>query len=156
MDRITSFSVNHDTIAEGMYISRIDFDDIVTYDIRMKKPNNGDFLSPGESHTLEHLFATYARNSEWKDHVLYVGPMGCLTGMYLLTKGLSHENALKLTQQSMDFVCNFEGTIPGSKREECGNYALHDLPAAKATASHLVNALSQWSIEKMSYADFLD
>ena len=80
MERIASFNVNHDTLEKGMYISRID-GDIVTYDIRMKKPNMGDYVSNEALHTFEHLFATYARNSEISDKVIYIGPMGCRTGL---------------------------------------------------------------------------
>ena len=85
MERIASFSVNHDRLHKGMYISRVD-GDVVTYDIRMKKPNGGDYLGNGELHTFEHLFATYARNSAYRDSVIYVGPMGCRTGFYLLLR----------------------------------------------------------------------
>ena len=82
MNRIASFSVDHRQIAEGMYISRID-EDVVTYDLRMKKPNRGDLLSNGEMHSLEHMFATLIRNSRLGDKVIYFGPMGCQTGFYL-------------------------------------------------------------------------
>ena len=85
MERIASFSVNHDKLEKGMYVSRID-GDIVTYDIRMKKPNQGDYLGNAELHTFEHLFATYARNSVYKESVIYVGPMGCRTGFYFLLR----------------------------------------------------------------------
>ena len=80
MEKIESFKINHDTLQKGMYISRID-GDIVTYDIRMKRPNMNDFLSNGTMHTFEHLFATYARNTEFQDKIVYVGPMGCRTGL---------------------------------------------------------------------------
>ena len=85
MEKIASFTIDHNKLQKGMYISRID-GDIVTYDIRMKKPNNNDFLSTGQMHTFEHLFATYARNTEFKDNVIYVGPMGCRTGFYFLVR----------------------------------------------------------------------
>ena len=85
MKKIASFTVNHDILEKGIYISRID-GDIVTYDIRMKKPNSRDYLGNGELHTIEHLFATFARNSEISDSVIYVGPMGCRTGFYLLLR----------------------------------------------------------------------
>ena len=81
MKKIASFTVNHDLLEKGMYVSRID-GDVITYDIRMKKPNGGDYLSPDGIHTFEHLFATFARNSRCADGVLYVGPMGCRTGFY--------------------------------------------------------------------------
>ena len=85
MDRIASFSVNHDKLEKGIYVSRID-GDVVSYDVRMKKPNGGDYLESPAMHTFEHLFATYARNSRFSDSVIYVGPMGCRTGFYLLLR----------------------------------------------------------------------
>ena len=94
MERIASFCVDHTRLERGMYISRVD-GDVVTYDIRMKKPNQGDYLANGALHTIEHLFATYARNSVYGPGVIYVGPMGCRTGFYLLTRGLSHADAIR-------------------------------------------------------------
>ena len=88
MERIASFCVDHTRLERGMYLSRQD-GDVLTWDIRMKKPNQGDYLTTAAAHTLEHLFATYARNSAVKDGVIYVGPMGCRTGFYLLTRGLT-------------------------------------------------------------------
>ena len=90
MERIASFCVDHTKLDRGMYLSRQD-GDVLTWDIRMKRPNHGDYLSTGAAHTLEHLFATYARNSAFKDSVIYVGPMGCRTGFYLLTRGLTRD-----------------------------------------------------------------
>ena len=95
MERIASFCVDHTKLDRGMYLSRQD-GDVLTWDIRMKKPNQGDYLSTAAAHTLEHLFATYARNSAFQDGVIYVGPMGCRTGFYLLTRGLTPAQALEL------------------------------------------------------------
>ena len=103
MERIASFCVDHTKLDRGMYLSRQD-GDVLTWDIRMKKPNHGDYLSTGAAHTLEHLFATYARNSAFRDGVIYVGPMGCRTGFYLLTRGLTPAEALKLTVESFRFM----------------------------------------------------
>ena len=108
MERIASFCVDHTRLDRGMYLSRQD-GDVLTWDIRMKKPNHGDYLSTGSAHTLEHLFATYARNSQYKDGVIYVGPMGCRTGFYLLTRGLTPAEALSLTVESFRFMAAFEG-----------------------------------------------
>lgn len=153
MKRISSFSVNHDTLEKGMYVSRID-GDIVTYDIRMKKPNNGDYLSNGALHTIEHLFATFVRNSEYSDDVIYVGPMGCRTGFYFLVRDrLSHKQAIRLFQDTLRYIAGFEGTLPGSRREECGNYLEHDLPGAKDVARDMQEVLSGWTPEKMNYQD---
>ena len=151
MKTITSFTVNHDKLNKGMYISRKD-GDIVTYDIRMKKPNGGDYLTDGALHTFEHLFATYARNSAWADSVIYVGPMGCRTGFYLLLRDVVNEQeALLLVRKAFLFIATFEGQIPGSKRSECGNYQEHDLQGAKTVAKDMFGVLKEWSKERMIY-----
>ena len=151
MEKIASFTVDHDKLQKGMYISRID-GDIITYDIRMKKPNNNDFLSTGAMHTFEHLFATYARNTEFKDNVIYIGPMGCRTGFYFLVRNkISNQQALDIVKQTLNFVKTFEGEIPGSKRQECGNYLDHDLNGAKAVAIDMIGVLKDWTVEKMNY-----
>lgn len=151
MKKIASFTVNHDKLKKGMYISRID-GDVVTYDIRMKLPNGGDYFSMSAAHTLEHLFATYARNSRFSQSVLYVGPMGCRTGFYLLLRdNVSGTDAIALVKESMAFIRGFEGEIPGSKKEECGNYLDHDLAGAKALAADMCDVLADWTIEKLKY-----
>ena len=151
MEKIASFTVNHDTITKGMYISRID-GDVVTYDIRMKIPNGGDYFPMSAAHTMEHLFATYARNSRFGKHILYVGPMGCRTGFYLLVRdSMSHSEAIQLVQESMAFIRDFEGEIPGNKKEECGNYLDHDLNGAKALGADMVAALTDWKEENLIY-----
>lgn len=151
MKKIASFTVNHDKLKKGMYISRVD-GDVVTYDIRMKKPNGGDYLGNGELHTFEHLFATYARNSEYSDSVIYVGPMGCRTGFYLLLRDtVSKADAIRLVKESFAFIRDFEGEIPGSRREECGNYKEHDLVGAKKTAADMLTVLENWTEDKLGY-----
>ena len=151
MKKIASFTVNHDKLQKGMYISRVD-GDVITYDIRMKTPNAGDYLSNGALHTFEHLFATYARNSALSDSVIYVGPMGCRTGCYFLLRDrVSRADALALVRESFAFIEQFEGEIPGSRREECGNYLEHDLPGAKETAADMLRVLKNWTPEKMKY-----
>jgi S-ribosylhomocysteine lyase len=151
MERIASFTVNHDKLRKGMYISRVD-GDVVTYDIRMKKPNGGDYLGNGELHTFEHLFATCARNSRWKDQVLYVGPMGCRTGFYLLLRdSVSRSDAIRLVQESFRFIASYQGEIPGASRQECGNYLEHDLEGARRTAQDMQAVLTGWNEEKLIY-----
>ena len=151
MKRIASFAVDHDKLQKGMYVSRID-GDVVTYDIRMKKPNGGDYLPNGAMHTIEHLFATYARNSGWGDRVIYVGPMGCRTGFYLLLRdSVSRGQALELVKSSMAFIADFEGKIPGTNRIECGNYLEHDLAGAKAAARDMCAVLDGYTPDKMDY-----
>ena len=153
MKRIASFTVNHDTLEKGMYISRID-GDVVTYDIRMKKPNGGDYLSASEAHTMEHLFATYARNSALGDQVIYVGPMGCRTGFYFLVRGtISHEQAIAMVKESMAFARDFEGEIPGNKKEECGNYLDHDLAGAKGLGGEMYEVLKNWQVSDLKYKE---
>lgn len=151
MKKIASFTVNHNKLNKGMYISRID-GDIVTYDIRMKKPNNNDFLPNGAMHTFEHLFATYVRNTKYANDIIYVGPMGCRTGFYFLVRNnISHSEALNLIKECFDFIKNFEGEIPGTKLEECGNYLEHDLQGAKNVALDMLSVLNNWTEEKMTY-----
>ena len=153
MKKIASFTVNHDTLTEGIYISRID-GDIVTYDIRMKKPNGGDYLKNGAMHTFEHLFATYARNTEFADKVIYVGPMGCRTGFYLLLRdSVSYSDAIRLVKESFKFIADYEGEIPGTKKEECGNYLEHDLEGAKQNAKDILGIIENWTVEMLKYKD---
>lgn len=151
LKRIASFSVDHDKLQKGMYVSRID-GDVITYDIRMKRPNGGDYLSNGALHTFEHLFATYARNTKLADQVIYVGPMGCRTGFYLLLREkVSRKEALDLVREAFRFITEFEGEIPGAKHNECGNYLEHDLPAAKAAAADMLKVLENWTPARMDY-----
>ena len=151
MEKIASFTVNHDRLEKGMYVSRTD-GDVITYDIRMKKPNGGDYLGNGELHTFEHLFATYARNSEYGRQVIYVGPMGCRTGFYLLLRdAVSGSKAIRLVKEAFGFIRDFEGEIPGSRREECGNYREHDLAGARRTAEDMLTVLADWTAEKLTY-----
>ena len=153
MKRIASFSVNHDVLEPGLYLSRID-GDCVTYDVRMKKPNGGEYLGNGAMHTFEHLFATYARNTEYADQIIYVGPMGCRTGFYLLLRdNVSHEEAIKLVQDSMKFIAAYEGKIPGTNKIECGNYLEHDLEGAKREAAAMIPVLEGWMPEMMKYKE---
>ncbi len=150
MERIASFCVDHTKLHRGMYISRQD-GDVITYDIRMKEPNKGDYLENAAMHTIEHLFATYARNSAYSQHVLYVGPMGCRTGFYLLTRDLPHEDAIRLVQDSFAFMADYVGDIPGASEVECGNYREQDLPNAKRESAAMIPVLENWTVEKLSY-----
>ena len=150
MEKIQSFQVDHDTIGIGMYISRID-GDICTYDIRMCIPNSGKYLDYKAIHTIEHLFATYARNTKFSKNIVYVGPMGCRTGFYFLTRGLSHKNALQIVQDAFSFILNFNGDIPGCSRKECGNYLAHDLTEAKQSIQPILSVLQNWTEEKLQY-----
>lgn len=145
MKTIASFTVDHDKLEKGMYVSRVD-GDVVTYDIRMVKPNGGIYLPNPAMHTFEHLFATYVRNSAFSDQIIYVGPMGCRTGFYFLTRdAMSGEQAIALVRECFAFIAAFEGKIPGSERKECGNYLEHDLPGAKAVAANMCQVLEHWT-----------
>ena len=150
MKRIASFTIDHDLLTEGMYLSRTD-GDVVTYDLRFVRPNTPPFLENAGMHTLEHLFATFVRNSEYEEHIVYFGPMGCRTGFYFLTRGMTHAQAIALTQQALSFVAAYDGVIPGSSKEECGNYLEHDLAAARCYAAHLGNAIADWTVSDLAY-----
>ncbi len=153
MKKIASFTVNHDKLKKGMYISRID-GDAVTYDIRMKIPNGGDYLGTGEMHTFEHLFATFARNSSLGGSVIYVGPMGCRTGFYLVMRDAADSaQTISMVREAFEFIAGFEGEIPGAKREECGNYLDHDLAGAKRVAADMCAVLRGWTPEKLKYEE---
>lgn len=153
MKTIESFKVNHNILQKGMYISRID-GDVITYDIRMKRPNNEehDYLENAAMHSFEHLFATFARNSKYSENIVYVGPMGCRTGFYFLVRDkISHQEALDLFKDSLSFIRDFEGKIPGTNKIECGNYLEHDLDGAKKIATDMLDVLKDWTVEKMNY-----
>lgn len=151
MKTIASFTVDHDKLEKGMYVSRVD-GDVITYDIRMVKPNGGVYLPNPAMHTFEHLFATYVRNSAFRDQIIYVGPMGCRTGFYFLTRdAMSGEQAIALVRECFAFIAAFEGKIPGSERKECGNYLEHDLPGAKAVAADMCQVLEHWTEPMLQY-----
>lgn len=150
MEKINSFKVNHDKIDKGMYISRID-DDIITYDIRMVKPNTPPYLENAAIHTFEHLFATFVRNSSFSKNIIYVGPMGCRTGFYFLTRNLSHDDAINLIKDCICYIAAFNGEIPGATKQECGNYLDHDLKTAKQYALDMIEVLKDYNVKKLSY-----
>ena len=129
MDKIPSFQKNHDALSVGLY-AQTDANGVTTFDLRMKKPNAGDYISPKALHTVEHLMATALRNSRAKENIIYFGPMGCRTGFYLLTVRMAHEEVLALLKESIPVALTLD-EIPGSRREECGNYLEHDLDGAK-------------------------
>lgn len=129
MEKIPSFQKNHDTLAVGLH-AQTDGHGVTTFDLRFKKPNAGDYITPKALHTIEHLLATVLRNSREKDNIIYFGPMGCRTGFYLLTRNLSYGDTLALLKESIPVALALD-EIPGSKREECGNYLEHDLADAK-------------------------
>lgn len=136
MNKIPSFTINHEKLQRGIYVSRKDEvgnEVVTTFDIRMKEPNREPVVHPGALHTIEHLAATFLRNDEeWKDRVIYWGPMGCLTGNYLLLRGdLEPKDIVPLMQRTFRFIADFEREIPGAAPRDCGNFLLHDLPMAR-------------------------
>lgn len=153
MKKIASFTVNHHLLTKGMYLSRID-GDVVTYDVRMKKPNGGDYLDMDSAHTFEHLFATYARNSRFAEQIIYVGPMGCRTGFYFLARdSITPQEAIDLVKESMAFIAGYDGEIPGNTAEECGNYLAHNLSGAKALAADMAQVLQDWTEKDLQYKE---
>ena len=136
MKKIPSFTIDHERLLRGIYVSRKDQvggDTVTTFDERMKEPNREPVLHNGAIHTIEHLAATYLRNDpQWKDSIVYWGPMGCLTGCYLLMRGdLQPMDIAGLLERTFSFIATFEGDIPGAAPRDCGNYLLHDLPMAR-------------------------
>jgi S-ribosylhomocysteine lyase len=155
MERIASFCVDHTRLLPGMYLSRQDGADgeILTWDIRMKQPNKGSYLSPAAAHTLEHLFATYARNSKYSRGVVYVGPMGCRTGMYVIFKGdLESADVAEIMKDCYQYMADFDEEIPAAKPEMCGNYLDHNLGITRIECQKFVDeVLSCIKEENMVY-----
>ena len=150
MDKIASFCVDHTVLMPGVYVSRID-GDVTTYDLRMFRPNGGVYLENAPLHTIEHLFATYARNCEYKDSVIYFGPMGCRTGFYFLTRSLDNATVLQIIKDGFRFIADYEGDIPGASAVECGNYLDQDLGGAKLVAAEYCKILAPLTADDMNY-----
>lgn len=135
MERITSFTIDHLNLYPGLYVSRRDKkgDCIVTsFDLRITAPNREPVIDMPALHTIEHLGATYLRNSAQKEEIVYFGPMGCRTGCYLVMFGdRSPEDIYDLILQLCDFILSYEGEIPGARPEQCGNYSEQNLNMAK-------------------------
>lgn len=158
MEKIASFTINHLKLLRGIYVSRVDTlpngDVVTTFDIRMKQPNREPAVSQSALHTIEHLAATYLRNQpEWKNKVIYWGPMGCCTGNYLLMSGkLTSKDILPLMQDTFRFIAEYEGSIPGATARDCGNYTLNNLPMAKWEArKYLIEVLENIKDENLEY-----
>ncbi len=140
MEKIQSFTIDHDLLDEGMYISRTD-GDITTFDLRTRKPNMGDYMDNITMHSVEHMFATYMRNSEIGGSVIYFGPMGCRTGFYLLTRGVDKEVVFEETKKVLKKIIAHEGAVFGASRKECGNYRELDLEKAKIECRRYLSIL---------------
>lgn len=159
MEKIPSFTIDHECLKRGIYVSRKDMignETVTTFDIRMKEPNREPALHPGALHTIEHLAATYLRNDPvWRERIVYWGPMGCLTGNYLVVRGdYLSADMIELMRRTFLFVAEFEGEIPGATPKDCGNYLLHDLPMARYEArKYIAEVLDNISKENLVYPE---
>ena len=157
MEKIPSFTINHLKLSRGIFVSRKDEiggETVTTFDIRMKEPNREPALGQGAIHTIEHLAATYLRNDpEWGGRIVYWGPMGCLTGNYLLLRGdLRSFDILPLMRRTFEFIAGYDGPVPGAAPADCGNYLLHDLPMARYEArKYLDEVLAHPGPENLEY-----
>lgn len=146
MELIASFKVNHLKLLPGLYVSRKDkvgIETITTFDLRFTAPNIEPVMDIPAVHTIEHLGATFLRNSTIKDKVVYFGPMGCRTGFYFIFAGdCNSESILPLIEEMVHFIIDFDGEIPGATPEQCGNYQDQNLPMAKYYAKKYLEALS--------------
>lgn len=159
MNKIPSFTIDHLRLLRGIYVSRkdeVNGEIITTFDIRMKEPNREPALGQGALHTIEHLAATYLRNEpQWKDRIIYWGPMGCLTGNYLLMRGnLEPQDILLLMQDTFRFIAQYDGEVPGAAPKDCGNWLLHDLPMARWEADKFLReVLEHMTAANMRYPE---
>ena len=159
MEKITSFTIDHLRLQTGLYVSRVDCagqEKITTFDIRMTRPNTEPVMDTAAVHAIEHLGATYLRNEpQWKDRVLYFGPMGCRTGFYLLLAG-SYESRdiLPLVDGMFRFIAAFEGEIPGASAKDCGNYLDMNLPMARYHAEKYIREVLDHPVQdRLVYPD---
>lgn len=141
IDKITSFTVDHRKLEPGIYVSRVD-GDITTYDMRMRKPNTGNLVDNATLHSLEHMFATYIRNSDIKDEVIYFGPMGCQTGFYLLIRNAENEKVLFVIKNVLQNIIDHDGEMFGYSEIECGNYRNLSVELAKKEAKQYLTVLN--------------
>lgn len=146
MKKITSFTVDHRTMIPGIYVSRID-GDITTYDMRLKKPNGGDYMTDLEAHSFEHMFATFIRNSKIAEDVIYFGPMGCMTGFYLLVRNAENAKILHEVLWALDGIISHDGGVFGASEIECGNYKCLDILSAKSVAEDYKRVLTARDID---------
>ena len=144
MEKIASFTVNHLDLLPGVYVSRKDYvgqEVLTTFDLRMCAPNREPVMNTAELHTIEHLAATFLRNhAQWKDRVIYFGPMGCRTGCYLILAGdYTSADGISLVRDTFAFIADYQGEIPGAAAKDCGNYLDQNLPMARFLAEKYLN-----------------
>ena len=152
MERIASFQVDHTKLLPGMYLSRRD-GDVTTFDLRFKKPNTGDLLSNAQLHSVEHLIATFLRNSPQKEAVIYFGPMGCQTGFYFLfdSRLLTDAQAIELLQEVFAQAGAYHGEMPGKSPKECGNYINLDTELGREACQWYAQLIAHWTEAQLAY-----
>ena len=153
MERIASFTVDHNKLLPGLYLSRRD-GEVTTFDLRFKRPNTGDLLTNSEMHSAEHLIATLLRNSPEKDAVIYFGPMGCQTGFYFLfdSRRLTDCEAIGLLQRVFNAAAAYDGAMPGSSAAECGNFANLSVKEGRRVCAYYAGVIAGWTAEQLQYA----
>ena len=152
MEGVAGLTVDHNVVVPGLYLSRRD-GSVVTFDLRFKKPNTGDLLSNSQMHSVEHLVATFLRNSAGKDAVVYFGPMGCQTGFYFLFDGdkLTNGQAIALLQAVFAQAAVYDGPMPGCSAAECGNYRNLSVEEGRACCAWYSRLIDRWTEEKLTY-----
>lgn len=152
MEKIKSFQINHNILEPGFYISRQD-GDIITYDLRTRKPNAGNYMDNATMHSLEHMFATFVRNGDIADKVIYFGPMGCQTGFYLLVRECTPAEVFEKTKEVLEKIIAHEGEVFGASAIECGNYRNLDIFLAHAEAKKYLEVLKAQTNMKFTYPE---
>lgn len=158
MEKITSFTIDHIKLQPGLYVSRKDkvgAETVTTFDLRLTSPNEEPVINTAEMHTIEHLAATFLRNEpQWKEKVLYFGPMGCRTGFYLLLSGdYASADVVPLVRDCFRFIGNFEGAVPGASAKDCGNYLDMNLPMAKYWGCRYAALLEAIPADRLIYPE---
>ena len=158
MEKITSFTIDHIKLQPGLYVSRKDSvgsETVTTFDLRITNPNEEPVMNTAEIHTIEHLAATFLRNHpQWKQKVLYFGPMGCRTGFYLLLAGdLTSEDVRSLVAECFAFIAEFHDEVPGASAKDCGNYLDMNLPMARFWAQRYADLLAHMGADRMHYPE---
>ena len=149
--KIVSFQKDHDRLQPGFYFSSLQ-KGAATFDLRFKKPNEGNFLAQAALHSIEHMLATALRAGAYGEHILYFGPMGCRTGFYLLTENMRAAAAFDAVKTAIDEALRYE-QVPGARRQECGNYLEHDLAGAKAELSAYLALLNALPAEALAHEE---
>ena len=150
MKKVPSFEIDHNILKKGIYLNKIN-DDITIYDIRMKEPNREPVLTNSAIHTIEHIFNTYAVNSEFGDNIISFSPMGSRTGFVFITKRLSDNYSIQFIKDAFQNIAEFWGRIPGASPSECGNCLEHNLPQAKEEAKFFLEIIKDWKKEDLEY-----